>query len=171
MTGLERNADLVHLCSYAPLLAHADAWQWTPDLIWFDNLKSYGTPNYYVQKLFSTNKGIHSLLVLNNNLPVTGENGLYSSAVFDKNSEEVIIKLVNYSDKDQSIDIAFDGVKNIGPQGKSIVLKSELNAENSFTEPSRIVPKEEAIIMKGKKATVNLSPYSLTVLKVKVRKS
>jgi alpha-N-arabinofuranosidase len=49
MTGLARNADVVRMASYAPLFAHVDAWQWTPDLIWFDNLRSYGTPNYYVQ--------------------------------------------------------------------------------------------------------------------------
>jgi alpha-N-arabinofuranosidase len=42
------------MASYAPLFAHVDAWQWTPDLIWFNNLKSFGTANYYVQKLFST---------------------------------------------------------------------------------------------------------------------
>ena len=41
MTGLERNADVVQLASYAPLLAHVDAWQWSPNLIWFDNLRSY----------------------------------------------------------------------------------------------------------------------------------
>ena len=40
MTGLERNADIVQMCSYAPLFAHVDAWQWRPDLIWFDNLNS-----------------------------------------------------------------------------------------------------------------------------------
>ncbi len=39
MTGLERNADVVHLATYAPLFAHVDAWQWNPDLIWFDNLR------------------------------------------------------------------------------------------------------------------------------------
>jgi alpha-L-arabinofuranosidase len=57
MTGLERNADIVQMCSYAPLFAHVDAWQWRPDLIWFDNLSVVATPNYYVQKLFSNNKG------------------------------------------------------------------------------------------------------------------
>jgi alpha-L-arabinofuranosidase len=170
MTGLERNADLVHMCSYAPLLAHADGWQWTPDLIWFDNLKAYATPNYYVQKLFSTNKGTQALSALNNNLPLTGQNGLYSSAVFDKSTGEVIIKLVNYSDKAQSMDIAFEGVKGIGPQGKLLVLKSDLDAENSFSEPAKIFPKEETINLKGKKALVNLSSYSLTVLRVKVGK-
>ncbi|HEX8464112.1 MAG TPA: alpha-L-arabinofuranosidase C-terminal domain-containing protein, partial [Abditibacterium sp.] len=57
MTGLERNADVVKMTSYAPLFGHVDAWQWTPNLIWFDNLRSYGTTNYQVQKLFSTNRG------------------------------------------------------------------------------------------------------------------
>ena len=46
MTGLERNADVVRLASYAPLFAHLDGWQWTPDLIWVDNLRVFGTPNY-----------------------------------------------------------------------------------------------------------------------------
>jgi alpha-L-arabinofuranosidase len=57
MTGMERNADVVRLASYAPLFAHVDAWQWTPNLIWTDNLRIHGTPNYYVQQLFSTNRG------------------------------------------------------------------------------------------------------------------
>ena len=61
ITGLERNADVVTMASYAPLFAHVDAWQWTPDLIWFDNLRSYGTPNYYVQKVYATNQGTHLL--------------------------------------------------------------------------------------------------------------
>src|SRR5690606_29863418 len=63
MTGLERNADVVQLTSYAPLMAHTEAWQWTPDLIWFDNLSSYGTPNYYVQQIFATNRGSDLLKV------------------------------------------------------------------------------------------------------------
>jgi alpha-N-arabinofuranosidase len=51
MTGLERNGDVVQMASYAPLLANVSAWQWKPDAIWFDNLRSYGTPNYYVQSV------------------------------------------------------------------------------------------------------------------------
>jgi alpha-L-arabinofuranosidase len=57
LTGLERNADLVVMSSACALFAHVDAWQWKPDLIWFDNLRVYGTPNYYVQQLFSRNRG------------------------------------------------------------------------------------------------------------------
>lgn len=83
MTGLERNADVVYLSSYAPLFAHTEGWQWSPDLIWFDNLKAYGTPNYYVQKLFSTNRGSKVLPMLYNNEALIGQNGLYASAVKD----------------------------------------------------------------------------------------
>ncbi|MDT0320566.1 alpha-L-arabinofuranosidase C-terminal domain-containing protein [Streptomyces millisiae] len=57
MTGLERNADVVRLASYAPLLAHTQGTQWRPDLIWFDNDASWGSASYEVQRLFATNTG------------------------------------------------------------------------------------------------------------------
>ncbi|HKI68189.1 MAG TPA: alpha-L-arabinofuranosidase C-terminal domain-containing protein, partial [Verrucomicrobiae bacterium] len=57
MTGMERNADVVRMASYAPLFGNADAWQWTPDLIWVNSLHAYPTPNYYVQQLFMHNRG------------------------------------------------------------------------------------------------------------------
>ncbi|SDO90132.1 Carbohydrate binding domain-containing protein [Actinopolyspora xinjiangensis] len=57
MTGLERNADVVRMSSYAPLLAHEDDPQWTPDMIWFDNHRSWGSASYEVQKLFGNNVG------------------------------------------------------------------------------------------------------------------
>ena len=57
MTGLERNADVVVMASYAPLFGHEEGWQWRPNLIWCDNLRAYGTPSYYVQQLFSRNRG------------------------------------------------------------------------------------------------------------------
>lgn len=57
MTGLERNADVVKLASYAPLLAHEDAVQWRPDMIWFDNSASWGSTSYETQKLFMNNVG------------------------------------------------------------------------------------------------------------------
>ena len=57
MTGFERNADVVLMSAYAPLLAHVDGWQWTPNLIWFDNLRSFGTPSYYAQQMFGANRG------------------------------------------------------------------------------------------------------------------
>jgi alpha-L-arabinofuranosidase len=61
MTGLERNGDLVELASYAPLLAREGFAQWAPDMIWFDGREAYGSPSYYVQKLFSNNRSAASL--------------------------------------------------------------------------------------------------------------
>jgi alpha-L-arabinofuranosidase len=57
ITGLQRNSDVVEMASYAPLLANTAYVNWSPDLIWFDNHRSYGTPSYWVQRLFSTNRG------------------------------------------------------------------------------------------------------------------
>ncbi|RZK73850.1 MAG: alpha-L-arabinofuranosidase, partial [Pedobacter sp.] len=83
MTGLERNAAVVNMASYAPLFANTDAWQWAPDLIWVDNLKVYGTPNYFVQKLFSTNKGTQVLSCLTDNKVIAGVDSIYASSVRD----------------------------------------------------------------------------------------
>ncbi|MGW6908128.1 alpha-L-arabinofuranosidase C-terminal domain-containing protein [Streptomyces sp. NPDC054940] len=57
MTGLERNADVVKLASYAPLFANEDYVQWRPDMVWFNNHASWNSANYEVQKLFMTNVG------------------------------------------------------------------------------------------------------------------
>ncbi|GAB2947103.1 alpha-L-arabinofuranosidase C-terminal domain-containing protein [Streptomyces pseudoechinosporeus] len=57
MTGLERNADIVKLASYAPLLANEDYVQWRPDMIWFNNHASWNSASYEVQKLFMRNVG------------------------------------------------------------------------------------------------------------------
>jgi alpha-N-arabinofuranosidase len=70
------------MTSYAPFL-HAEGWQWTPDLIWFNNLSSLLTPNYYVQKLFSNNKGT-DLFKLRKRKTIVGQDKLYASAVVDK---------------------------------------------------------------------------------------
>ncbi|MDO0916285.1 alpha-L-arabinofuranosidase C-terminal domain-containing protein [Streptomyces sp. DT2A-34] len=57
MTGLERNADVVKLASYAPLFANEDYVQWSPDMVWFNNHASWNSANYEVQKLFMNNVG------------------------------------------------------------------------------------------------------------------
>ncbi|MEJ0028888.1 MAG: alpha-L-arabinofuranosidase C-terminal domain-containing protein [Bacteroidota bacterium] len=161
MTGLERNADVVHMASYAPLFAHAEGWQWTPDLIWFDNLNSYGTPSYYVQKLFSTNKGT-------NILSIDNKSDLYASAVVDSHTKEVIVKIVNSSDKAQSLQLL---IKNAGLTAKAevVALKGTLDDVNSFADPSKIVPVSSNVTVKGKNVTVEVSPYSLTIVKLKTK--
>lgn len=97
MTGLERNADVVPLATYAPLLAHVDAWQWNPDLIWFDNLRMMRTPNYYVQQLYGMNPGNDVLPLRMDGKPVAGQEQLYATAALDAATGEVILKIVNAS--------------------------------------------------------------------------
>lgn len=169
MTGLERNADVVTMSSYAPLFAHVDAWQWTPDLIWFDNLRSYGTPNYYVQKLFSVNKGTHVIPVLEDGAALTGKDSLYASAVMDKNLKEVIIKIVNASSSPASFTIDLQGAKRSKKEATVEVLSSDNKlAVNSLDSPHTIAPITQTI--KFNRGPVSLQPLSLTVIKIPVNK-
>jgi alpha-L-arabinofuranosidase len=168
MTGLERNADVVQMASYAPLFAHIDGWQWAPDLIWVNNLQSYGTPDYYVQKLFSLNKGSKVVPITLNNDVVAGQDSLYASACIDAATNELIIKVVNASDKPQVNTLQLDGVKKLAAKGKLTVMQADLTALNSFDSPTTVAPVESTIAMKAKKIQLNSSPYSFSVLRVKL---
>lgn len=169
MTGLERNADVVYMTSYAPLMAHIDAWQWTPDLIWFDNLKSYGTPNYYVQKLFANNKGTELVSITENGKDVTGQDGLYASAVKDEKSNQLIVKLVNTSDQEKEVELKIQGVKP-GSKGEWKVLRSQdLQAENSLESPENISPETKELQIKSRTPEFDLEPYSVNVVKINLK--
>ena len=165
MTGLERNADVVTMTSYAPLLAHADGWQWTPDLIWFNNLSTYATPNYYVQKLFSNNKGTDLLKITENGKAVTGQNKLYSSAVFDEKSKEIIIKIVNADTQPKEVNLNTKNLRFDDKMIKIILSADTLDTENSFTsEP--IQPKENSESIKRGKISTEIPSKSVVILKI-----
>lgn len=170
MTGLERNADVVNMVSYAPLFAHVDGWQWTPDLIWFNNLTSYGTTNYYVQKLFSTNKGTNVLNMLQDNKPLTGQKGLFASAAVDNQTNEIILKIVNTTDKIQNNSIELKTSKKILPKARLTVLKNEtLDGLNTIENPEIIKPVDQEITLKGKKVELSVAPYSFSVIRIKMQ--
>lgn len=57
MTGMERNSDIVLMASYAPLFGNVNGLQWHPDLIYYNSSQVFGTPSYYVQQMFSRNRG------------------------------------------------------------------------------------------------------------------
>ncbi|MBP5151503.1 MAG: alpha-L-arabinofuranosidase [Lachnospiraceae bacterium] len=97
LTGVERNADVVVLASYAPLFARVNYAQWAPDMIWFDSEGAYGTPSYYVQKLYGSNMGDRTVTV--DNLKELRDKGIYVSASFDETSKDTILKVVNSCDE------------------------------------------------------------------------
>ena len=171
MTGLERNADVVAMASYAPMLAHVDAWQWTPNMIWFDNLTAYGTVNYYVQALFAQNKGTTMLPV---QLPAGAKNGtdnLFVSAVADDPAGEVVVKLVNYSKSPRPVKVNLAGAKGVGKAGRAFVMASDdLDTQNSIKEPTKLAPKEEKVTVSGSTVSYTLAPNSFTVLRIPGKK-
>lgn len=169
MTGLERNADIVHMATYAPLFAHVEGWQWRPDMIWFDNLNSVCTVSYYVQQLFATHKGTNVLSLTMNKKPVTGaegQNGLFASAVCDKNKNEIIVKVVNTSGKKQSLSLIFNGLKKkeVLSGARCIKLSSTgMDKDNTIENPLAIIPQETSLDVNGHTLNVDLEPVTFAV--------
>ena len=168
MTGLERNADVVYMCSYAPLFAHVEGWQWRPDLIWFDNLNSLATPNYYVQQLFGVNSGTDLLSTKLKGNDVTGQGGLFASSVWDAEANEVIIKVVNNNKEIKSTTLELNSVKRFLSKAEMTVLAStDLDVVNTLANPNNIVPETKEIKVSGKQIKLDLDPYSFSVIRVK----
>lgn len=169
MTGLERNADLVTMSCYAPLFCHVDGWQWRPDLIWFDNLRVFGTPNYYVQKLFSLNRGDRVLPVEVTD-PATASNRkprFYASSVYDETSKEMILKVVNAMGEPFRVTIEAKGAKAVGAYANVTTLASDdLKNENSFETPEKIAPVESKIPVRSAEFRYDFRPYSLTIIRL-----
>ena len=144
MTGLERNADIVHMASYAPLLAHVEGWQWRPDMIWFDNLDVMLSCSYHVQKMYSNNCGTHTLSIQMDGANVTGQKGLYASAVKDESNGQYIVKVVNLAEEAQEICLQFKGLSRKQtldcPVACTQLHADDPYAENTLENPDTIVP-------------------------------
>ena len=172
MTGLERNADMVEMATYAPLFAHVDAWQWRPDMIWFDNLKSVCSPNYYVQQLYASNAGTNVLPISCDGSDLKGENGLYASAAFDKHSSEIILKLVNTNQDSKEIQLMLNGMKRkkMDRLAEVVYLQSnDLNVENTLDAPLNIVPQHTFIETEDNAINMTLERNSFFVVKIKLK--
>lgn len=176
MTGLERNADIVHMATYAPLFAHVDGWQWRPDMIWFDNQRSVRTVSYYVQQLYAHNKGTNTLTLTMDGKNVTGaedQNGLFASAVWDDTEKEIIVKIVNTSDESQPIKLNFSGIKRNEKltDGRVITLQSnDLEEENTLDNPLLIVPMENRVSIDSNVLETNIDSHSFYIYKFRVGK-
>ena len=167
LTGLERNADVVRMASYAPLFANTEAWQWTPDLIWVDGLHVVRTPSYHVQSLYARNRGDRVL-------PVTlagtarGEQRIFASAVLDGDSGEVIVKLVNATTGDSAVTIDLSGVGAVKGGTFTVLEAPDLSAENTVADPDRVTPRQSAFTPAGPKFVVNFPANSFSVLRIAV---
>ncbi|KYP13917.1 alpha-L-arabinofuranosidase C-terminal domain-containing protein [Flavihumibacter sp. CACIAM 22H1] len=170
MTGLERNADIVRMASYAPLFAHVEGWQWNPDLIWVNNLQAVGSPSYYVQKLFSTNRGTHTVVAQLGGQPVAGKDSLYVSAVWDETSKELILKMVNAGPSAVKLPLQVNAKLQPGGTIEVATIQSaSLTANNSLEHPDLISPVWSKLAIPKKGMNALLPPQSLVVWRIPVK--
>lgn len=165
MIGLERNGDIVHLASYAPLLAKVGHTQWNPDLIYFTNTAVRPSVNYYVQQLFSTNAGdVFLAPAVSDAAP-----GLAVSAVRDTRAGDVILKIVNTAATPQPLRIRLAGAKSLAPRATRTVLTGDPKTVNGFDNPTPLVPATTTIEI-GETFDAEAPAHSLTVIRIGARR-
>lgn len=162
LTALERNGDVVHMTSYAPLLAKEGHTQWSPDLIYFNNREVKPTTGYYVQKLYGQNAGdsyIPSVVRLDNpDSRVKIRIG--SSIVRDSKTGDWIVKLVNFLPVGVEADIHLPGIGTVHPSAERTVLTGAPEAT-----PFPVTDTIEV----GESFKEQLPAYSFTVIRLKIK--
>ncbi len=162
MTGLERNADVVFMASYAPLLARIGYNQWYPDLIWFDDVTSYGTPDYYVQSMYANNTGDYTLQT-----SASGEDKSYQTVSFDSDTGDIIVKIVNPYEYEQKTGIHLDPSFQLTGTADAWTLTGTAYTDtNSIEDPEKIAPVAEQIKGVSGDMTYTVPARAFTVLRI-----
>ena len=163
MTGIERNSDVVVLASYAPLFARVGYAQWSPDMIWFDGKVAYGSPSYYVQKLYGENIGDVTLLTEGREKEAAKE-GIYYSTSYLKEEDTIILKVVNKNDASVKLDLNLDQAWACKEDYSAQIMSHEdVNAHNSIENPENVKP----VAVTGRVATgLELPAYSFAVVRI-----
>lgn len=145
LTGLEKNAGVVKLASYAPLFNRIGHSQWKPDMIWFDATGVVLTPNYYVQKMFANNLGAHTL-VLDEKTIALREKGIYV-ALSETADGEIILKVVNSSETDFELLLEDENSAPIQKNALLTVLQADGEEPENLPQPSKVT--EENVHIAG----------------------
>lgn len=163
LAALERNGDVVHMSSYAPLLAKDGRTQWNPDLIYFNNREVRPTTGYYVQKLYGQNAGDHYIPSQINldNQDSRVKLRVGSSIVRDSKTGDVIVKLVNLLPVSIETDVRLPGMDGIQSSATRTVLAGAPEAT-----PLPVTDTIEA----GTSFKQELPAYSFTVIRLKTQK-
>ena len=168
LTGLERNADVVRMASYAPLFANTEAWQWTPDLIWVDSLHLVRTPSYYVQSLFANNRGDAVLPVHLGQTSAAEAERLYATAAWVKSSSEVIVKLVNATAAESMQHVTLQGVAAVTSGTLTVLSAASLEATDTLASPREVVPVTTSLNASGPAFDVPLPAHTFAVVRLRV---
>lgn len=195
MTGMERNSDIVIMSCYAPLFVNVNtatstapkAWQWDSDLIGYNALTAFGSPSYYVQKVFSENLG-------NKIIPMSAENiatqlkplskrdsinkvkpvsvpTIFYAATQDDKTGAVYLKVVNTLGKVQPVEINLKGISNVSKNATLVVISGKKAEDtNTITDPVKIVPVTTKIKGIASVFKQKLAPYSVNVYQLQAGK-
>lgn len=175
MTNVERNADVVVMSSYAPLLAKEGHTSWNPDLIYFNNNEIKPTANYFVQRAFGHNSGdeyIYSSITVDyategrqKNLLNDIANRIDRSVVMDSKTGDVIVKLVSMLPKEAkvTVDLGEELIKH-NVSGKADM--SLLVAPQQPDRNKKWASNEIRTIEIAKEFEVELPPYSFAVIRI-----
>lgn len=162
MTALERNGDVVHMASYAPLLCKMGHFNWRPDLIYFDNTRVVPSVNYYVQQLFGCNAGETFFAPAMD--PVA--TNVAVSCVEDSASGDLILKLVNVASNAVPAHLVIANGMNVKPDATRTVLTGNPQAEDTFRNPDAVLPKRESMAV-ANTFDCNLPACSFTLIRMK----
>jgi alpha-N-arabinofuranosidase len=201
MTGMERNSDLVLQSCYAPLFVNVNpknqvtgdpgGMQWASDLIGYNALESYGSPSYYVQKMFNNNIGNKIVPVSVAGLPMihvdtTANEGhtqqrrpgrkekperpsLYYVATRNTKTGIVYLKVVNVAATSQEVTLNLKGGGLVASAGTLIELKgSKPEDTNTIEDPKNIIPVTRSINGLGQVFKKTFEPYSVSILKIQL---
>lgn len=137
MTQMEKNADIIVMNGYAPLLVNVNpgARQWRPNLIGYDGLRVYGSPSYHAIKMFSTHLGNEILKT------TMADTEVLAAATRDSRSGDMYVKLVNPGNAPATVTIEISGIRSIKSTATALTLASpDRNATNSIDKPDVVVP-------------------------------
>lgn len=164
ITGIERNADIVDMVSYAPTFAKVNAQCWDINLIWFDSQEVVLTPSYYTNMLFSNNYGSKYIKSTFDN-GETIQNGIYESVTVDEDNEVLYVKLVNSSKKTQTVNVNISDFGNINHVSAQSIKSAYWGACNEVGS-NGIYPVEEELSFSQGSITVDLEKNDITVLRI-----
>lgn len=161
LLSVERNADVVTMTSYAPLLAKEGFTQWRPDLIYFNNEEVKPTTSYYIQKLYGQNSGdtyIPAQIQLSNNSNDV-KSRVATSVVKDSKTGDIIIKLANLlpTEVKSGIDVSAFGLST--REAKLTVFKGQPSDEH-------VLPVESTVSVSDK-MKYTIPAYSFSVIRIK----
>ncbi len=138
LTGLERNSDVVVMSSYAPTFAHVEGWQWRPDLIWFDNLRTMLTCSYWVQWLYGNNTGNRVIPITADGKPVVNFRSMNASCTVEDSTGDIIVKIANLSPYSQVV--SFDIPGAVRAARRTVLHADNPYVENTLDNPMNVVP-------------------------------